>query len=90
MPLIEPVFYILNKILYAYIINHSMISNYFDEPLVKNYTAPKYPLFIALQNCLNSISNKKSIRDTKSDISSVIISSCSLLKKSVPRAKSLF
>lgn len=83
-------FFILNKILYAYIINHNMISNYFDEPLVKNYTAPKYPLFIALQNCLNSISNKKSIRDTKSDISSVIIFSCSLLKKSVLRAKNLF
>jgi hypothetical protein len=41
--------------------------------LVKNYTAPKYPLFIALQNALNSINNKKSLRDPRPDISAVNI-----------------
>jgi hypothetical protein len=50
-----------------------MIQNYLAEPLVKNYTAPKYPLFIALQNALNSINNKKSLRDPRPDISSVCI-----------------
>lgn len=50
-----------------------MIQNYFAEPPFKNYTAPKYPLFIALQNSLNSINSKKSLRDPKSDISSVKI-----------------
>lgn len=48
-----------------------MIPSYLVEPLVKNYTAPKYPLFIALQNALASINNKKSLRDPRHDIESV-------------------
>lgn len=48
-----------------------MIQTYLDDPLVKNYTAPKYPLFIALQNALNSFNSKKSMRDPRSDIASV-------------------
>lgn len=48
-----------------------MIQNYLAEPLVKNYTAPKYPLFIALQNSISSISHKKSPKDAKADITSV-------------------
>jgi hypothetical protein len=58
-----------------------MIQNYLSEFLVKNYTAPKYPLFIALQNCLNSINSKKSVRDVKLDIASVNIFLPSLLIK---------
>lgn len=53
------------------IINYSMIQNYLAEPLVKNYTAPKYPLFIALQNALSAFHNKKSLKDPRADIVSV-------------------
>lgn len=68
---------------------NSMIQNYLAEPLVKNYTAPKYPLFIALQNALNSFSNKKSLRDPRADIASVHLSSISLSTRSDLRERSL-
>ena len=48
-----------------------MIQNYLAEPLVKNYMAPTFPLYIALKNLLYSITNKKSMRDGKADIASV-------------------
>jgi hypothetical protein len=48
-----------------------MIQNYLAEPLVKNYTAPQYPIFICLKNSIYSLNHKKSARDVKADITSV-------------------
>jgi hypothetical protein len=48
-----------------------MIQNYLAEPLVKNYTAPQYPIFICLKNSIYSLNHKKSARDVKADIASV-------------------
>ena len=45
-----------------------MIQNYLADSLVKNYTAPSYPIYISLQNSINLINIKKSIKDSKSDI----------------------
>jgi hypothetical protein len=50
-----------------------MIQNYLAEPLVKNYTAPQYPIFICLKNSIYSLNHKKSARDVKADITSVHI-----------------
>lgn len=49
-----------------------MIQTYLADSLVKNSRAPSYPIFIALQNYLNTISNKKSMREAKADILMVI------------------
>lgn len=48
-----------------------MIQNYLADSLVKNYTAPSYPIFISLQNTLNTVSSKKSLKDSKADIAAV-------------------
>lgn len=71
------------------IINHSMIQNYLAEPLVKNYTAPKYPLFIALQNALSAFHNKKSLKDPRADIVSVPLFLSSSWIKLDPKVRSL-
>lgn len=66
-----------------------MIQNYLAEPLVKNYTAPKYPLFIALQNALGSFHNKKSLKDPRTDIVSVLFYLCSSSIRLDLKARSL-
>ena len=71
-------------------INSWMIQNYLGDPLVKNYMAPTFPLFIALKNSLHSITNKKSMRDAKPDITSVILCLFSSSRKLVLKDKSLW
>ena len=51
-----------------------MIQNCLTEPIPNNALLPSYPLFIALQNTINSIPNKKSIKEIKIDINSVTLS----------------
>lgn len=58
-----------------------MIQNYLAEPLVKNYTAPQYPIFISLKNSIQALNHKKSPRDVKADISSVHPPLCSLPRR---------
>ncbi len=50
-----------------------MIQNCLAESLTKNYKAPSYPIYIALQNSIHSINNKKSMKDSKSEVSMVKI-----------------
>ena len=57
--------------LFIYII--IMIQNCLTEQMPTNGLLPSYPLFIAIQNIINSIANKKSIREIRIDINSVTI-----------------
>ena len=48
-----------------------MIQNFITDPLLHNYMAPCYPIFIQIRYLLGSITNKKSMKTAKSDIVSV-------------------
>ena len=52
-----------------------MIQNCIPDPVIDNSLAPSYPLFVAIQNLLNSVTNKKTYKDAKTDINSVTFSS---------------
>jgi hypothetical protein len=52
------------------------------------YGAPSVALFIGLQNCINSISSEKSIKESKNDIFAVILFLCSSCSDWGPREKS--
>ena len=56
-----------------YNILYMMIQNCLAESLTKNYKAPSYPIYIAIQNCIHSINNKKSMKDAKYEVSMVNI-----------------
>lgn len=49
----------------------SMIQNFITDPLLHNYMAPCYPIFIQIRYLLGTITNKKSMKTAKSDIVSV-------------------
>ena len=49
-----------------------MIQNFITDPLLHNFMAPCYPIFIQLGYLLGIITNKKSMKTTKNDIVSVI------------------
>ena len=49
----------------------NMIQNCLTESVTKNYKAPNYPIYIAIHNSINSINNKKSMKDAKSDVAMV-------------------
>ena len=44
------------------------------DPLLHNYMAPCYPIFIQIRYLLGTITNKKTMKTAKSDIVSVIFS----------------
>lgn len=48
-----------------------MIQNFITDPLLHNYMAPCYPIFIQIRYLLGTITNKKSMKTAKSDIVSV-------------------
>ncbi len=50
-----------------------MIQNFIADPLLHNYLAPCYPIFIQIRYLLGSITNKKTMKTAKSDIISVIM-----------------
>ncbi len=51
-----------------------MIQNFITDPLIHNYMAPCYPIFIQIRYLLGTITNKKSMKTAKSDIVSVNLS----------------
>lgn len=53
--------------------SNTMIQNFIADPLLHNYLAPCYPIFIQIRFLLGSITNKKSMKTAKSDIVSVFI-----------------
>ena len=49
-----------------------MIQNFITDPMLHNFMAPCYPIFIQIRYLLGTITNKKSMKTAKSDIVSVI------------------
>lgn len=54
-----------------------MNQNYQTDPLLQNYLAPSYPIFIQIKYLINGLNAKKAIKNAKSDIANVSISSFS-------------
>lgn len=50
-----------------------MIQNFITDPLLHNYMAPCYPIFIQIRYLLGTITNKKTMKTAKSDIVTVIL-----------------
>ena len=50
-----------------------MIQNFITDPLLHNYMAPCYPIFIQIRYLLGTITNKKTMKTAKSDIVSVCL-----------------
>ena len=48
-----------------------MNQNYQSDPLLHNYLAPSYPIFIQLKFLINSLNAKKTLKNAKSDITEV-------------------
>jgi hypothetical protein len=64
-----------------------MIQNYQNDPLLHNYLAPSYPIFIQLKSLILSLSTKKTVRNIRSDLIFVTFSQISSLQSSDPKAK---
>lgn len=58
-----------------------MIQNFLSDPMMQNYMAPCYPIYIQIRYLLSTITNKKTMKTAKSDIVNVIIILFSLLAK---------
>lgn len=68
-----------------------MIQNFITDPLLHNYMAPCYPIFIQIRYLLGTITNKKSMKTAKNDIVSVkkfLIFSSSWTKDPKPKDSS--
>lgn len=63
-----------------------MNQNYQADPLVHNYLAPSYPIFIQIKYLINGLNAKKALKNAKSDIIQVIHPSLSLLLFLDPKA----
>lgn len=50
-----------------------MIQNFITDPLLHNFMAPCYPIFIQIRYLLGTIVNKKTMKTAKNDIISVIL-----------------
>lgn len=49
-----------------------MIQNYQNDPLVHNYLAPSYPIFIQLKSLVQGLASKKTVKNIRTDLASVI------------------
>lgn len=49
-----------------------MNQNYQADPLVHNYLAPSYPIFIQIKYLINGLNAKKTLKNAKSDILQVL------------------
>lgn len=56
-----------------------MNQNYQADPLVHNYLAPSYPIFIQIKYLINGLNAKKALKNAKSDILQVLHPSFSSL-----------
>lgn len=63
-----------------------MIQSYQNDPLLHNYLAPSYPLFIQLKSLIQGVATKKTGRNVKSDILFVLFNLCSSPQNSVLKA----
>jgi len=68
--------YIPSLIIFKFFLNPNiiymtMIQNYQNDPLLHNYLAPSYPIFIQIKYLITSLSSKKVIRNAKTDITHV-------------------
>ena len=59
-----------------------MNQNYQVDPLLHNYLAPSYPIFIQIKYLISGLNAKKAVKNAKSDITHVFIYSSSLLQNS--------
>ena len=50
-----------------------MIASYQTDPLIHNYLAPSYPIFIQIKNIIQNLIAKKALRKEKQDIQYVYI-----------------
>lgn len=64
-----------------------MIQNYQNDPLVHNYLAPSYPIFIQLKSLIQSLTTKKSTRNIRPDVVFVLLTSISWLQRLAPRER---
>ena len=67
-----------------------MNQNYQTDPLLHNYLAPSYPLFIQLKYLINGLNAKKAIKNVKSDITYVMMKIGSWLRNWAPMENGLF
>jgi hypothetical protein len=54
-----------------------MIQSYQNDPLLHNYLAPSYPIFIQLKSLIQALATKKSPRNIRPDLLFVTPYSCS-------------
>ena len=66
-----------------------MNQNYQADPLLNNYLAPSYPIFIQIKFLISGLSAKKAVKNAKSDITDVKKSSFSLLRNWDQKASAL-
>lgn len=57
-----------------------MIQSYQPDPVLHNYLAPAYPIFIQIKYLISSLNIKKSLKNSKADITQV-----SYIQLSLPR-----
>ena len=66
-----------------------MIQSYQTDPVLYNYLAPSYPIFIQIKFLISSLNAKKTIKNAKSDITQVHCCLFSLLLSSALKANAL-
>ena len=66
-----------------------MIQSYQTDPVLYNYLAPSYPIFIQIKFLISSLNAKKTIKNAKSDITQVHCSLFSLLLSSALKENAL-
>ena len=66
-----------------------MIQNYQNDPLMHNYLAPSYPIFIQLKSYIHGLATKKTSRNVRSEIMQVLMIELSSRPESVPKEKDL-
>jgi hypothetical protein len=63
-----------------------MNQNYQADPMLHNYLAPSYPIFIQIKYLISGLNAKKAVKNAKSDIAHVSPLSLSLPPSSDPKA----
>jgi hypothetical protein len=60
--------YLDELIIFKYNLNLIMIQSYQNDPLLHNYLAPSYPIFIQLKSLIQALATKKSPRNIRPDL----------------------
>ena len=55
----------------------AMNQNYQADPLLQNYLAPSYPIFIQIKHLVGTLNAKKAVKNAKADLAYVLLPSLS-------------